>query len=199
MSAEAVKAHPAGRCIQDQRTSCTGARTSEQVYTAICATCHATGAAGSPPKVGDNGAWVSAYRQGWAVLMTKRHQGLNATPVRGGAPDLTDDEVGRAVAPYTKSGGSFAEPQVAGAAADAAAKADPATKGAKIYRPDVRCPPLPPAPSWCPKMVTDSLGPAYRQGYGMHWSPVASKGLNAMPPKGVIVGPMPSLLLRLNT
>ena len=59
MSTEAVTARiqPVGVSKASEPVA-PGARTGEQVYTAICTTCHATGAAGSP-KVGDNAAWAA--------------------------------------------------------------------------------------------------------------------------------------------
>ena len=184
MSAEAVKARiqPVGVSKASEPVA-PGARTGEQVYTAICATCHATGAAGAP-KVGDNAGWAARISKGWAALMTSATKGLNAMPARGGAPDLTDDEVGRAVAYMAnKSGGSFAEPKVAGAAADAVAKVDPATKGKEIYgQMCAACHAT--GAAGAPKMG-DKAAWAPRIGKGMDALAASGiKGLNAMPAKG---------------
>ena len=98
--------------------------------------------------------------------------------------DLTDDEVGRAIAYMAnKSGGSFAEPKVAGAAAGAAAKVDPATKGKEIYG------------QVCSACHATGAAGAPKFGDKAAWAPrigkgmdaliaSATKGLNAMPPKG---------------
>ncbi|WP_137936884.1 c-type cytochrome [Chitinivorax sp. B] len=90
-----------------------GSRSGEQVYIAICASCHATGAANSP-KMGDSAAWASRISTGFQTLIDHAVKGFNAMPARGGSPDLTDDEVARAVAYMAnKSGASFTEPKIA--------------------------------------------------------------------------------------
>lgn len=184
MSTEAVTARiqPVGVSKASEPVA-PGARSGEQVYTAICTTCHATGAAGSP-KVGDNAAWAPRIAKGWAALLTSATKGFNAMPARGGSPDLTDDEVGRAIAYMAnKSGGSFAEPKVAGAAAGAVAKVDPATKGKEIYG------------TVCSACHATGAAGAPKFGDKTAWAPrigkgmealiaSATKGLNAMPPKG---------------
>lgn len=158
-----------------------GARSGEQVFTAICTTCHATGAAGAP-KVGDNGAWAPRIAKGFQTLIDHATKGFNAMPARGGSPDLTDDEVARAIAYMAnKSGGSFTEPKVA-TAAGGADKVDPA-KGKEIYG------------SVCVACHGTGAAGAPKFGDKTAWAPrigkgidalvaSATKGLNAMPPKG---------------
>lgn len=184
MSTEAVTARiqPVGLSKASEPVA-PGARTGEQVYTAICATCHATGAAGAP-KVGDNAAWAPRLSQGMATLLDHAVKGFKAMPARGGAPDLTDDEVARAVAYMgNKSGGNLAEPKAAAPAAGAEAKVDPATKGKEIYgQACAACHAT--GAAGAPKFG-DKAAWAPRIGKGMD-ALVASaiKGLNAMPPKG---------------
>lgn len=103
-------------------------QSAEAVYTAICAACHASGAAGAP-KIGDNGAWGSRIAQGYDTLVKHAVEGIRAMPAKGGNPDLDDVEVARAVVYMTnKSGAKFAEPAVKAAAAPApAAAAEAAT------------------------------------------------------------------------
>lgn len=92
-----------------------GAKTGEQVVTAICGACHNTGAAGAP-KVGDNAGWASRLGLGLDGLTKSAIAGKNAMPARGGGADLTDEEIARAVAfMANKSGASFKEPPVAAA------------------------------------------------------------------------------------
>ncbi|UGA39410.1 c-type cytochrome [Chromobacterium haemolyticum] len=93
-----------------------GMRTGEQVYKGICISCHGTGLAGSP-KFGDTAAWGSRIAKGWTCMLTQHAlQGFNAMPAKGGATDLSDDEVKRAVAYMGNSaGGKFTEPPVGGA------------------------------------------------------------------------------------
>jgi cytochrome c5 len=99
----------------------------EAVFKAVCAACHATGAAGAP-KVGDAGAWSARIAQGQDTLVGNAIKGVRAMPAKGGNPDLDDVEVARAVVYMAnQSGGKLKEPAVkAAAAAPAAAEAAPA-------------------------------------------------------------------------
>jgi cytochrome c5 len=100
-------------------------KTGEQVFTAQCAACHATGAAGAP-KLGDNGAWAPRLSQGYQVLLTSALKGKGAMGPQGGG-DFTDLEIGRAVVYMAnQSGGKLAEPQAAPAATAAAPATEPA-------------------------------------------------------------------------
>ncbi|MFL6710717.1 MAG: c-type cytochrome [Massilia sp.] len=99
----------------------------EAVFTAVCAACHATGAAGSP-KVGDNGAWSARIGQGYDTLLKHAIEGIRAMPAKGGNPDLDDVEVARAVVYMTnKSGASFKEPATPAPSATPAATTTAAT------------------------------------------------------------------------
>jgi cytochrome c5 len=101
-------------------------QTGAAVYTAVCAACHGTGAAGAP-KVGDAGAWGTRIKQGYDTLVQHAVQGLRLMPAKGGNPDLDDIEVARAVVYMSnQSGAKFKEPDAptpAQAAAPAAAGA----------------------------------------------------------------------------
>jgi cytochrome c5 len=103
-------------------------QTGEAVYTATCAACHTSGAAGAP-KLGDNAGWAKRIAQGQDTVVKHAIEGLRAMPAKGGNPDLDDVEVARAVVYLVnKSGASFKEPAVpapvaAAAPADAAAPA----------------------------------------------------------------------------
>ena len=90
-----------------------GTQTGEQVYKAVCASCHATGAAGAP-KVGDAGAWAPRIAKGYDSLLTSVLKGKGAMPARGGSSpaDISDYELGRAVVYMTNSsGGNLPEPK----------------------------------------------------------------------------------------
>ncbi len=95
----------------------------EAVFTAICAACHATGAAGAP-KLADSGAWAPRIGQGYDTLLKHAIEGIRAMPAKGGNPDLDDVEVARAVVYMTnKSGASFKDPAAPAAPVPAAAAA----------------------------------------------------------------------------
>ncbi len=99
----------------------------EAVFTANCAACHATGAAGSP-KVGDAGAWGPRIKQGAETLFKHAMEGIRAMPAKGGNPDLDEVEIARAVVYMAnKSGGSLKEPAAPAPAAAAAASAPEAS------------------------------------------------------------------------
>ena len=103
----------------------------DAVYTANCAACHTSGAAGAP-KLGDAGGWGARIAQGYDTLVKHAVEGIRAMPAKGGNPDLDDVEVARAVVYMAnKSGASFKEPAVpAPAAAPAAATAEAAPAAA---------------------------------------------------------------------
>jgi cytochrome c5 len=95
----------------------------QAVYTAVCAACHGTGAAGAP-KVGDAAGWSARIAQGYDTLVQHAIQGIRAMPAKGGNPDLDDVEVARAVVYMANQGGAkFKEPEAPAPAAPAAAAA----------------------------------------------------------------------------
>lgn len=121
LGAEAVarRIQPVGS-IQVKDASDAGAlKTGEQVFTAQCSACHATGAAGAP-KFGDSAAWGPRIGAGYAALLNSALKGKNAMGPQGGG-DFSDLEIGRAVVYMANKGGaSFAEPKAPAAAASAA-------------------------------------------------------------------------------
>jgi cytochrome c5 len=128
----------------------------EAVFTAVCAACHATGAAGAP-KVGDAGAWAPRIAQGYDTLVKHAIEGIRAMPAKGGNPDLDDVEVARALVYMTnKSGAKFKEPEVpaAPAAAPAAPAAAPAV--AEAAPAGAPAPAASPAPAAAPKLAADA-------------------------------------------
>ena len=91
------------------------------VYTAVCAACHASGAAGAP-KIGVAGDWTARLAQGYDTLVKHAIEGIRAMPAKGGNPDLDNVEVERAVVYMAnQSGAKFKEPAVPAAAPAAAA------------------------------------------------------------------------------
>ena len=103
-------------------------KTGEEVYTSVCSACHGTGAAGAP-KFGDQTAWAPRIKQGEKALLHSALNGKNAMPARGGAANLSDLEVERAMIYMAdKAGATFKEP--AAPAAEKAAAAPAAEKAA---------------------------------------------------------------------
>ena len=100
----------------------------EEVFKAVCTTCHTAGIAGAP-KIGDNAAWAARIAQGATTLYDhaiKGYQGkAGVMPAKGGNGDLDDFEVQRAVVYMANaSGGKLPEPVVT--ETTAAAPATPA-------------------------------------------------------------------------
>ncbi|KND57957.1 Cytochrome c5 [Candidatus Burkholderia verschuerenii] len=106
-------------------------KTGEEVFKAVCSTCHASGAAGAP-KFGDSGAWAPRISEGYDTLLHNALNGKGAMPVRGGTnpDDYSDFEIARAVVYMANHGGaSFqepAQPKPGEAASASAAAAAPA-------------------------------------------------------------------------
>lgn len=88
-----------------------GGKSGEEVVTAVCSACHATGALNAP-KIGDKSAWGPRIAQGYKTLIKHATEGIRMMPARGGNPDLSDDEVARAVAfMANKAGANFTPPK----------------------------------------------------------------------------------------
>lgn len=120
MTKEAVAARvrPAGE-VNAGEIVAPGMHTGKQVTESICFSCHKEGLAGSP-KFGDTAAWAPRIAQGFDVLTDHAIKGFKGMPAKGGAADLTDDEIRRAVAYMgNAAGGKFTEPGVKGAEAPA--------------------------------------------------------------------------------
>ncbi|WP_053293315.1 c-type cytochrome [Burkholderia pseudomallei] len=106
-------------------------KTGEEVYKAVCATCHGTGAAGAP-KFGDAAAWAPRIAAGYDEVLHLALTGKGAMPPRGGTnpDDYSDYEIARAVVYMANQGGAkFAEP------AQPAANAAPASGAAAASAP----------------------------------------------------------------
>lgn len=101
---------PVARWTVKQQVVEAGKRTGEEVVAAVCAGCHAAGSLGAP-KTGDKAAWGPRIAQGFEALVAAAIHGKNQMPPRGGAADLSDAEVARAVAYLAnQAGADFAEP-----------------------------------------------------------------------------------------
>jgi cytochrome c5 len=73
-----------------------GTSAGQATYNRTCALCHAMGTAGAP-KPGDSADWEPRRAQGMDVLYKHALEGFSGSkgvmPARGGAANLTDDEV----------------------------------------------------------------------------------------------------------
>jgi len=85
-------------------------RSGKEVVDAVCANCHQTGAEGAP-RIGDQKAWSKLAARGLSSLTDSALKGIRKMPSHGGAPDLTDIEIERAITyMVNQSGGKWAEP-----------------------------------------------------------------------------------------
>ena len=102
----ARRIQPVGR-VEFGATGAVGAglRTGEEIVKAACGTCHVPGVANAP-KIGDRAAWGKLARQGLPSLMKTAIAGKGAMPPRGGLPDLSDDELERAIAYMANQSGA---------------------------------------------------------------------------------------------
>lgn len=151
-------------------------RSGMQVYEAVCAACHATGAKGAP-RVGDHAAWKARAAQGLTGLTGHALQGIRQMPAHGGSPGLSDLEIGRAVTyMVNRSGGNWVEPASSGALLAE-------RSGAEIVQ------------ARCVKCHREGVGGAPRIGDRAAWSPRLSSGVDVlvrsairghggMPPRG---------------
>jgi len=85
-------------------------RTGKQVVESVCASCHLKGLKGAP-RIGDHKAWSQRAAQGLTSLTDHALKGIREMPAHGGAPNLTDLEIARAVTyMVNQSGGTWVEP-----------------------------------------------------------------------------------------
>ena len=105
-----------------------GERQGEQIFNKICIQCHgADKSVPNAPKIENNGEWAPRIAQGFDTLFQHALNGFNAMPAKGGAADLTDQELKRVITYMAnKSGGTFPDPDAA-APADAAASGEAAS------------------------------------------------------------------------
>ena len=109
----------------------------EAAYNKVCFACHAQGIAGAP-KFGDAEVWGARIAQGVDTLHQHAivgYQGKNGVmPAKGGAADLSDEDVKAAVDFMVKAAQGGTKPAAAAAPAAAASPvADAGTKGKEIY------------------------------------------------------------------
>lgn len=107
-------------------------KTGEEVFKAVCTTCHTAGVAGAP-KFGNAGDWAPRIAEGYDTLLHNALNGKGGMPARGGTSpdDYSDFEIARAVVYMANDGGAkFAEPAQPAPGAAAGASAAPASGAA---------------------------------------------------------------------
>ncbi|EGV35387.1 c-type cytochrome [Neisseria weaveri] len=118
-SATETRIMPVGNIVMGDGTPI-GERTGEQIFNKVCIQCHASDSiVANAPRLTNNGDWAPRIAQGFDTLFKHALEGFNTMPAKGGASDLTDDELKRAIVYMTnQSGGNFAEPAAGAAAAE---------------------------------------------------------------------------------
>jgi cytochrome c5 len=165
-------------------TSAKSARTGEQIYQSVCTACHATGIA-KAPKFGDRRDWAARIREGQKALVQVALKGEGAMPPRGGAADLSDLEVERAVVYMANAGGAkFKEPALVQSAAAKAPDAKAAVADGKaVYESTcIACHGAGVANA--PKFGDKKAWAEHVMHGAEHLYENALKGVRAMPPKG---------------
>lgn len=112
-----------------------GERQGDQIFNKICIQCHAADSiVPNVPKFENKGDWAPRIAQGFDTLFQHALNGFNAMPAKGGAADLTDQELKRVITYMAnKAGGTFPDPDAAAptdAAASGEAASAPAAEGA---------------------------------------------------------------------
>lgn len=73
-----------------------GPKSGDEVYSAACAACHASGVLNSP-MFGNAEQWAPRVAKGAETLYANAINGINAMPAKGGNSSLSDEEVMAAV------------------------------------------------------------------------------------------------------
>ena len=138
-------------------------RAGEEVVKQYCSACHATGAAGAP-KIGDKAAWAKYLGSGLDQMLKTAITGKGAMPPRGGAADLSNFELARAIVHMAnQSGGALQEP-----AAPKQPEQAPERTGEQVVQ------------SACFRCHETGLNGAPKIGDKAAWSPRISQGVDAV-------------------
>ena len=138
-------------------------QTGDQVVQQYCAACHATGAAGAP-KIGDKGAWAKRIGSGLDQMLKIAIAGKGAMPARGGAANISDDELAGAIVYMSnQSGGKLKEPAAARGPAPQAERS-----GEQVVQ------------AACIRCHGTGQGGAPKVGDKAAWSPRISQGVDAV-------------------
>jgi cytochrome c5 len=90
----------ANAATQSGQISVASLKNGQQVYVAVCASCHDSGVAGAP-KVGDKAAWAARLSEGMGLLYLHSLKGYRGKagvmPARGGRADLPVELVKQSV------------------------------------------------------------------------------------------------------
>jgi len=160
---------PLGNVTAIDKSVAKAPRKGDEIYKAICTSCHATGVLDAP-KFGSKEQWAPRVANGLAGLMKSATNGKGSMPPRGGDPTLSDEEVKAAILYMTKEAGfdladakagtdTVAAPQAASTEKPTApAKPEPTKEPAQPKTPST--PAEPSAPTAPEKKVEAVVAPA---------------------------------------
>lgn len=123
-SATQTRIQPTGQLVLGDGIP-VGERQGEAIFNKICIQCHAADSiVPNAPRLENKGDWAPRIAQGFDTLFNHALNGFNAMPAKGGAADLTDQELKRVITfMANKSGGSFPNPDEGASAAPAEGEA----------------------------------------------------------------------------
>jgi cytochrome c5 len=149
-------------------------RLGKDVVDAVCGSCHVAGK-DNAPKIGDAKAWAGRSSQGLTALTDHAIKGIRKMPAHGGAADVSDIEIERAIVyMVNQSGGRWIEP-VGGATPAVMRTSETIVRGQ------------------CAKCHQDGLHGAPKIGDRPAWIPRLKKGLDPLVASAIHGhGPMPA-------
>ena len=104
-SATQTRIQPVGQVTMGDGIA-VGERKGDQIFNKICIQCHAADSiVPNAPKLDNKGDWAPRIAQGFDTLFQHALNGFNAMPAKGGAADLTDQELKRVITYMANKGG----------------------------------------------------------------------------------------------
>ncbi|MEZ5449971.1 MAG: c-type cytochrome [Thiolinea sp.] len=146
-----------GEVVAVDKSIAPKARTGEEVFNAVCTSCH-TGGVLNAPKL-EKAAWEPRVGQGLQGLLNSAINGLNQMPARGGDPSITDQELKDAILYMTGKAGLDLSGEAGGAAAQTAAPAEQAAAPAETQQAAATPAPAQPEASAAPPPAAAPVAP----------------------------------------
>lgn len=147
---------PIGTVVTVDKSIAPVARTGEQVFNAVCTSCHTAGVLNAP-KIDDKAAWEPRAAKGLQGLLASATNGLNQMPAKGGDPSLTEQELTDAILYMTGKAGPDLSKDTGAAPAASAAATPAATPAPAATAPAAATPaPAATAPAATPTTTTEA-------------------------------------------
>ena len=150
---------PIGNVTAVDKSKAKVARKGDEVYKAVCTSCHGTGVLGAP-KFGSKDQWAPRVANGLPALIKSATNGKGSMPPRGGDPSITDEELKAAIVYMTKESGFNLADASADGAAPAKKDADNASSATLAEKPVAPAQPQPATEPVKPATPTKPSAPA---------------------------------------